>query len=52
MTGRAAYAAEIDPAYIDVAVQRWQAFAGEKAILEGDGRSFAEVCESRLGGSK
>ena len=31
MTGRTAYAIEIDPGYCDVAVERWQAFTGEKA---------------------
>ena len=34
---------ELDPAYVDVAVTRWQAFTGKAAILDGDGRSFAEV---------
>ena len=28
MTGRSCHAIEIDPAYVDVAVQRWQAFTG------------------------
>lgn len=32
--GRAAYCMEIGPAYIDVAVQRWEAFTGLKATLE------------------
>jgi DNA modification methylase len=42
-TGRVAYAMELDPAYIDVAVLRWQAFTGKDATLEGTGESFAEV---------
>ena len=42
-TGRACHAVELDPAYVDVAVLRWQAFTGETAMLDGDGRSFAEV---------
>jgi len=46
MTGRAVYAMEISPAYVDVAVERWQAFTGKVATLE-DGRSFAEVKEER-----
>jgi DNA modification methylase len=45
MTGRAAHAIELDPAYVDVAVQRWQAFTGEQATL--DGRPFAEVASER-----
>jgi hypothetical protein len=47
MTGRSCLALEIDPAYIDVAVLRWQAFTGENATLEGAGRSFAEVAAER-----
>lgn len=47
MTGRACHAIELDPAYVDVAVLRWQAFTGEAAILEGDGRSFDEVKAER-----
>ena len=40
---------EISPAYIDVAVERWQAETGKKAILDGDGRTFASVKTERLG---
>jgi DNA modification methylase len=43
MTGRHIYAIELNPAYVDVAVKRWQDFTGEQATLEGDGRSFAEL---------
>lgn len=49
-TGRACHAIELSPAYVDVAVKRWQAFAGKDATLEGDGRTFAEV-EAARGGS-
>jgi hypothetical protein len=38
---------ELDLVYVDVAVLRWQAFTGEEAVLEADGRSFAEVAEER-----
>jgi ParB-like chromosome segregation protein Spo0J len=31
----------------DVAVKSWQAFAGEKAILEGDGRNFDAIAVDR-----
>jgi DNA modification methylase len=47
MTGRSCHAIELNPAYVDVAIQRWQAFTGDKAILDGDGRSFAEVAADR-----
>src|SRR4051794_19475237 len=43
MTGRSCFAIEIDPAYVDVAVLRWQAFTGDTATLAEDGRSLAEV---------
>ncbi len=46
-TGRACYAMELDPAYVDVAVMRWQAFTGRVATLEGDGRGFAEIAAER-----
>ena len=45
--GRVCHAIEIEPAYVDVAVERWQAFTGKAAILEGGGRSFAEVAAER-----
>lgn len=47
MTARACAAIELDPAYVDVAVQRWQTFAGKAAALEGDGRTFADVAKAR-----
>jgi DNA modification methylase len=43
MTGRLCHAIELNPAYVDVAVRRWQEFSGGTAVLEGDGRSFDEV---------
>jgi hypothetical protein len=35
------------PQYVDVAVERWQAFTGETARLESDARSFTEVAAER-----
>lgn len=49
--GRRVYAMEISPAYVDVAVERWQAETGRDAILDGDGRTFTEVRRERLGES-
>ncbi len=40
---------EISPAYVDVAVERWQADTGREAVLDGDGRTFAQVRTERLG---
>ena len=33
--------------YVDVAVERWQAFTGDTARLEADGRPFAAVAAER-----
>ena len=46
-TGRACLAMELDPAYVDVAVTRWQAFTGAEATLEGDERAFGEIAAER-----
>lgn len=48
MTGRCVYAIELNPAYVDVAVKRWQDFTGQTATLEGDGRTFAELTPERI----
>jgi DNA modification methylase len=47
---RVCLAMELDPAYVDVAVLRWQAFTGKEAVLEGDGGTFAEVTKQRTAG--
>jgi len=49
--GRRVFAMEISPAYVDVAVERWQTETGRDAILDGDGWTFAKVREERLGES-
>jgi DNA modification methylase len=45
-TGRICHAVELNPAYVDVAVLRWQALTGQVAVLEGGG-SFANVGAER-----
>jgi len=47
MEGRACFAVELSPAYVDVAVCRWEAFSGQQAVLAGDGRTFAEIAAER-----
>jgi len=47
MTGRAVYAMELNPPYVDVAIKRWQDFTGQKATLESDGRTFEDVAAQR-----
>lgn len=39
-TGRHAYAMEISPAYVDIAVRRWQDFTGQEAIDVKTGETF------------
>jgi DNA modification methylase len=47
MTGRHIYAIELNPAYVDVAITRWQDFTGQQATLDGDGRTFGELNAER-----
>ena len=48
-SGRACYAIELSPAYVDVAVLRWQAFTGVTASLEGEGSSYTALAAARAG---
>ena len=48
-TGRICCGLDIDPKYVDVAVLRWQQQTGKKATLDGDGRTFDEVTQERVG---
>jgi len=41
---------ELNPAYVDVAVRRWQEYTGRDAVLEGSGGTFAETMAARLDG--
>lgn len=45
-TGRRGRALEIDPAYVDVAVKRWQTATGQSAVLAGSEATFDEVAAS------
>ena len=47
-TGRICYGVELNPVYVDVAIERWQAFTGEEAVLEDSGESFAALKSKRL----
>ena len=40
MEGRCCHAVELSPAYVDVAVARWQAFTGKVAVLAATGQTF------------
>ena len=39
-TGRVCLGIELNPGYVDVAVERWQRFTGKNAVLTGDERTF------------
>ena len=47
-TGRCCYAVELNPAYVDVAVKRWQDFTGQEATLEGSGETFDAMAAKRV----
>lgn len=47
LLGRRCRAIEISPAFVDVAVRRWEAHTGQKAVLDGDGRPFDEIAAER-----
>jgi DNA modification methylase len=47
MTGRHIYAIELNPAYVDVAITRWQDFTGQTATLESTGQTFDEMKAER-----
>ncbi|HYZ41002.1 MAG TPA: site-specific DNA-methyltransferase, partial [Stellaceae bacterium] len=42
-TGRRCYGLELDPAYVDTIVRRWQALTGDSAIHVGKGRRFDDL---------
>ena len=42
-TGRRARLIELDPAYVDVTIRRWETDTGRKATLDHDGRSFTQI---------
>jgi DNA modification methylase len=47
-TGRCCYAVELNPAYVDVAVKRWQDFTGQEATLDGTDETFAALTSKRI----
>jgi DNA modification methylase len=46
---RRATLVELEPAYVDVIIQRWQTLTGASATLAEDARSFEEVAAERTG---
>jgi DNA modification methylase len=50
--GRRGRGMELEPRYVDVAVRRWEAHTKSEAVLDGDGRTFAEIKAERLTSQK
>lgn len=50
--GRACHAIELNPAYVDVAVTRWENFTGQTATLEETGETFVQVLARRRPNAK
>jgi DNA modification methylase len=44
MYGRACHAIELNALYVDVAVRRWEAFTGERAVLQAKRRQLRRSC--------
>jgi DNA modification methylase len=47
MSERVCCGVELAPEYVDVIVLRWQAFTGQAATLDGDGRTFEKIAAAR-----
>ena len=45
---RVCYGLELDPRYADVVIERWERLTGTQAMLDGDGRTFDAVRQSRM----
>jgi 16S rRNA G966 N2-methylase RsmD len=47
-TGRVCHGIELDPIYVDTAVQRWQRYTGDRAIHASSGRRFDQMVAEEL----
>lgn len=47
-TGRVCFGVELNPAYVDVAIERWQSFTGQEAVLTETGETFTALKAKRL----
>jgi DNA modification methylase len=46
--GRVCLGIELNPAYVDVAIDRWQQFTGEPAVLVDEDRTFDDLRRTRV----
>ena len=49
-TGRVCLGVELNPTYVDVAIERWQSFTGQEAVLADSGETFSALKSQRLAG--
>ena len=47
-TDRVCFGIELNPAYVDVAIERWQSFTGANAVQADTGETFADLKAKRL----
>lgn len=52
LIGRVCHAIEINPAYVDVAIQRWQTFTGKDAIHAETGKTYEDMKDARFDPAK
>lgn len=46
-SGRRACCIELDPAYVDVAIERWETLTGKEAVHAASGKTFAQMAIER-----
>ncbi|MBN9546987.1 MAG: site-specific DNA-methyltransferase [Alphaproteobacteria bacterium] len=51
-TGRRARLVELDPAYVDLTIRRWQQLTGRDAVLEGTGKTFNQIEQEKSDAEK
>ncbi|APR99001.1 DNA modification methylase [Wolbachia endosymbiont of Folsomia candida] len=47
-TGRICRTIELDPAYVDVTIKRWQVYTGRDPILSSSGKTFAQIQQETM----
>ena len=50
-TGRRFVGMDLDPRYVDTAIERWEALTGRKAVHGASGRTSSELRGERLEGA-
>lgn len=50
-TGRICFGMDLDPLYVDLAIRRWQAWTGEKAVDAETGETFDDIAQRLSEGS-